>query len=149
MFLRNNTQNYPICDNCKIQANFFHKTTGVSLYLSRQLHKNWQIVRKRAQILAKNIATYWCKRFDKCMSAYYMFQVNRYILKAAAFFHLLNNGIVFPVGKNRPGMESVAVPLNICFQRKEKQFSNFHQTRHVKIMTSRVDGYQKYHQRWR
>ena len=44
--------------------------------------------------------------------------------------HLKHNEIVFPVGKNCPRMESVAGPLNIlniCFQRKEKQFSNFHQ----------------------
>ena len=54
--------------------------------------------------------------------------------------HLKHNEIVFPVGKNCPGRESVAAPLNIlniCFQRKQKQFSNFHQTRHINNMTSR------------
>ena len=61
--------------------------------------------------------------------------------------HLKHNEIVFPVGKNCPGRESVAAPLNIlniCFQRKQKQFSNFHQTRHIKNMTSRGDEYQQF-----
>ena len=72
----------------------------------------------------------FCPPFQSCNLMW--LTMTTFILKPC----LKHNEIVFPVGKNCPRMESVAAPLNICFQRKQKQFSNFHQTPHIRNMTS-------------
>ena len=65
-FSRKNAKNYPICEICRIQARIF-KITGMSLYLRRQLHKNWQFVQNRWVKLPPSILICWPKmsRFSR------------------------------------------------------------------------------------
>ena len=75
----------------------------------------------------------FCPTFQGCNLMW--LTMTTFILKPC----LKHNEKVFPAGKNRPGMESVAGPLNIlniCFQRKEKQFSNFHQKYDIPAWTN-------------